>query len=233
MTLKALPVLDTTLNLPPRRLPDTVVLPFGEFVSFPGHLKNSRTPPELRNLPVLRGIFNHERFDFDPILPSHLKVTAFAVAAVKVICFQFQHGPNVLCWHACAADPYVWRALDQWSQAGAFLVLADFSNGESVHGGNKFAISPAIEGLRAELANTEGHIPLFREYIADGILHDQLWRAAASSIPQYPTLEQVQSCLVTTPHTGPLVWASNVWLGSPFAKNLLCNVSPPRFHGQA
>ncbi|MBB3181163.1 hypothetical protein [Variovorax sp. Sphag1AA] len=207
---------------------EQAILPSGQFIKFPREAAHSKLPARLRNLPVLHGTFNHELFDLNPNLPAYVGFGQSGTIDTNILTFRLQRGPNMLYWLANPADPCVWEALDLWAAAGALVLMAEFSNGETLLLSRSFELAPRTQALKSDVSRASTMTPRFREAAFDIIGTGNIRHMATTDIPAYPTLNHVQGCMVATPFTprGPAADIRGTWDPARF---LIAEGSPPVF----
>ena len=160
-------------------------------------------PEVLRDLPVLTGFFDLDRFDLTPELARHVGWGTVRLGGTMALTFRLQAGANVLYWLAHAADFRIWEVMDKWAAAGTMVLVAGFQGHPPrvELRARDFHIPPQIEELRAMTTRAD---ELTEEFVtAFAAAHH--WKAfknmASTDIAAYPNLRHVQACMVVTPET--------------------------------
>ena len=175
-------------------------VPFGYFTSFAPFARKSKQPASVRKLPVLQGDFDARKFD-RRCLAQHFGYGAVVLGGMLMPAFRYQSGPDALYWLANPADVEVWRVMDRWAAAGQMVLSANF-DGESVLLVRDFHLAPQMKAMRKAVEYAKTVTPQFVAAATAAILGDGLVKRVTTDLDQFPTLRNVQTCLVRTKFTG-------------------------------
>ena len=157
--------------------------------------------------PVLVGLFDSERFDLGYCGPTFFACGQFESEDAFGIQCRWQCGADVLYWFANAADPDVWRWIDQCSASGHVAVGAQFLDGRILATVMPFSISNDLGSFRSiALSKGRSATEAFRATAAEMIATGDYTPLGHASPPGLPQIRHVQGAMLRTQQTELVNW---------------------------
>lgn len=164
---------------------------------------------ELGNLPVIVGHFDARKWDASTELPESLYLEVEKLGKTQALKVCIQRGPNVIYWFANLADKKVWETLDTWDTRGTMAVAVFLDDGTVNVASQPFKLHPELNALRETIVYSGAATFLFILATIAQFVTDGYRKRVVSVHREYPELQHVQACMLTTENTGGAAVASH------------------------